>query len=139
MPARQARRNFLGDAMSPQGIDSSGAARLVSIGDRSSRTSSDHPRRAPRVSSLNFIRRVATPADPFACRYGADTMPTPARPKPEVHHRYLADSHEFDAHRFKYLAEHLHRARMADIAKLAERWADHHTQVARQLRNQARF
>lgn len=63
-------------------------------------------------------------------------MPTPARPKPEVRHQFLADSHEFDAHRFAYLAEHLKRARMAEIAKLAERWADHHVQVARQLRRQ---
>jgi hypothetical protein len=69
---------------------------------------------------------------------GDDTMPTPTRPKPEVHHHFLADSHDFDAHRFKWLASKLHRARMEDAAKLAERWAEHHVQVARQLRNQAR-
>ena len=65
-------------------------------------------------------------------------MPNPGTRPPEVHHRYLADSHDSSADRFKYLAAQLHRARMAEIAQIAEKWADHHIQVARQLRRQAR-
>ena len=60
------------------------------------------------------------------------------RRRPGVHHHYLAESHDFDSKRLSYLADKLDRAGQHQVARLAERWADHHFRVARQLRQQAR-
>jgi hypothetical protein len=135
--ASEARRVFLGDTMIPTMLTFGRAAGVNAQLWAGPPDQASDPRRAHFLPNSNF-----PPPGPASRRtfllatMGDDTMPTPPRTKPQVRHDDLARNHEWDADRFAYLATFLYRGRQTEAAKLAERWAKHHVQVARQLRTQ---